>query len=207
MQVAVDGRNFPFDAASIRTVSELVELIKASIDPDTIIADIVLQGRDLSASDWQTPLAAHGGATLEVRTSTRKSFLEDRLSAASGLLDRIIAQFAEVTGSLKKGDVRSGNTGLNQAVEDLKAFVQWYSTLLQMLPGTGGAELKQFEGTVGGLLEVCEQMLQQQLYRSWWAVAESIEKRLIPELQQIKSSCLSIFDAQQKGATAAVNNR
>jgi hypothetical protein len=191
MQVTVDGKNFAFDSSTVRTVGELIELVKATIDPDLMVSSILLGEHDLSDSDWQVPLAVHGTAQLRVQTSSRQSFVEERLSLAGTLIDKIASQFESVSSLLKKGDVRSGNTALSGAVEDLRAFVTWYNTILQLLPTEQALVAQKFQTSVGGMLDVCEKMLQQQLYRAWWAVAETIETKLLPEIAQLKASCLA----------------
>ncbi|MEI7489443.1 MAG: hypothetical protein WCJ72_18910, partial [Chryseobacterium sp.] len=37
--------------------------------------------------------------------------------------------------------------------------------------------------------EVCQKICQQQLYQSWWALGETIEKELEPKLDQLETFC------------------
>lgn len=174
-------------------MGELVEVLKASIDPDSIITAMTLNGKELTENDWRMPLANQGSAVVEIATGSRQTYVSDRLASASLYLDEIVKGFAESRILLKSGDVQRGNTSLSKAVQDLKAFVDWYTTVLQILPSRPEAELQKFQEGVRDLTSVCEQLLQQQLYRAWWAIADTLEKKLEPQLGQVKSSCINIY--------------
>ena len=73
--VKVDGQVLPLELSGIRTMGELVELIKMNIDPDSVISARTIGGRDLVESDWRAPLSVHGGARLEIATATKQQFL------------------------------------------------------------------------------------------------------------------------------------
>jgi len=196
MNVTVNGKPFPYPADAVKTMADLVEAIKSQIDPDTIITALRLNGRILDDNDWRIPLSSQSGVTLAVDTGSRQGYIEERLSSASLYLDKIIREFAQARMLFKNGDVQPANTELAKAVQDMRAFVDWYQTILQMISTPPEAEVKKFEDTVIGLTDVCEQVLQQQLYRSWWAIAETLEKKLEPQLEQLKYACLGVFRIQ-----------
>jgi hypothetical protein len=37
--------------------------------------------------------------------------------------------------------------------------------------------------------ETCKKICQQQLYQSWWALGESLEKELEPKLDKLEDAC------------------
>ena len=39
------------------------------------------------------------------------------------------------------------------------------------------------------LSETCKGICQQQLYQSWWAIGETIEKELEPQLDRLEDAC------------------
>jgi len=196
MKVNLNGAPFSFPAEAVKTMGELVELIKSSIDPDTIIVDIRKNGEVLTDNDWRLPLAAQTSAVVEVQTGSKRAYVEERLSSASLYLDKIIRSFGQARMLFKSAEIQPANNELHKAVQDMKAFIDWYQTILQMIENPPETEVQKFESTVNDLISTCEQILQQQLYRSWWAIADSLEKKLEPQLEQIKFACLGVFRMQ-----------
>ena len=197
IQIFVNERPFSADLTVVKSLGELVELVKASIDPDTIITSLMLNGQPPSDTDWRVPLALHDGKKFEVTTGSRKEYLNDRLAAASLYLDQIMAKFKDTSRLFREGNVTEGNSSLRAAVTDLQAFVQWYGTLLQLGSTLAAEPVTRFKESVTVLTGVCEQLLQQQLYRAWWALAETIEQKLEPQLDQLKSRCLAVYSSVQ----------
>jgi hypothetical protein len=196
MKVSLNGTPFSYPAEAIKTMGELVELVKSNIDPDTIIIDLRKDGKILSDNDWRQNLSSQSDASLEIRTGSKKDYIEERLSSASLYLDKIIRSFAQARLLFKNAEIQPANTELSKAVSDMKAFIEWYQTILEMVENPPEQEVEVFEKTVTTLSETCEQILQQQLYRSWWAIAESLEKKLEPQLEQLKFACLGVFRTQ-----------
>ena len=69
--VKVDGQVLSLELAGIRTMGELVELIKMNIDPDAVICAMTIAGRELNEADWRAPLSVQGNSELEIATSTK----------------------------------------------------------------------------------------------------------------------------------------
>lgn len=190
ISVTVDGAPFQADLTTLKTMGELVEFIKVQIDPDSVIVSILLDTQDLSEAEWRATLASLGDKALSVTTGSKEQFVADRLDVASIYVDRIRAEFLKVQQAFKQGASADSHTKLANAVQDLKAFVDWYETIIQMLPESK-SELRQgYHDQVRRITDVCEQLLQQQLYRAWWALAETIERKLDPELERLKGCCL-----------------
>ena len=191
--VTVDGRPFSYQIDSTKSLGDLLELVKSSIDPDTIVTKILLDEKQLTDSDWRVPLAKQGGKSLEIITGTKQVYVDERLSSASMYLDKIIRSYGQARVLFKNGDIQPGNSALSAAVNDTKAFIEWYQTILQLIDNPPEAEVAKFEDAVNQLTDTCEQVLQQQLYRSWWQLADLLERKLEPQLEQIKYACLGVF--------------
>jgi hypothetical protein len=189
MNIQVDGSPLQMDLGGIKTMGDLLELVKTSIDPDTMIISIEFEGRPLADSDWTLPLSNQRGRTLEIKTGTKRSYLSERFSASAAIVEQIVNEFADAGDSYRSGMSPDGNVKLGRAVDDLGAFVNWYSSLLSMDQEALRKQSELFTAQVDGLQAICEQILQQQLYNSWWVLAETIQSRLNPKLEEIRSLC------------------
>jgi len=189
IQVQVDGSPMHADFGGVRTMGDLLELVKASIDPDYIITAVELEGKVLKDNEWSMPLSAQTDRQLQILTGSRQAFVKQRLETSVDILGQIVAEFTDAGNSYRKGFSPEGNTGLARAVDDLGAFVTWYDSLLTMGHGPIQQAQVEFRGQVNELQKVCEQIIQQQLYNSWWALAETISSRLAPQLEEIKVLC------------------
>lgn len=189
--VQVDGSPLPADLVSMKTMGDLVEFVKASIDPDTMITNMTFSGTPLSENDWNMPLSYHRGRTLEVSTGSRQAYLTDRLETAISIIDQIQTSFAQIADTYRNGDWPEGNKQMSSILRDLNAFVGWYVSILEMDPVGLQGPLEDFDFQVRELKDVCEELFQQQLYNSWWAVAETITNKLQPVLQSIGEICLA----------------
>ena len=187
--VKVDGSVWGHDLGGINSMPDLIEFIKANIDPEKIITTLLISGRDLSEVDWRVPLSVQGDSTLEVTTDSQRNYVTDRLMAAQEYAEYITNEFAVARESFQNGKTEDGNRGLSRAVNDLNAFLAWYGTVLQMLPEDWKSYIENFTVQVEGLSKICEQILQQQLYQSWWAVGETVQNELEPRLTNMKSAC------------------
>lgn len=196
MNVNVNGVPFNYPREAIKSMGELIELIKSTIDPETIITAITIDDRLMTDNDWRLPLAAHANSTLNIESGSKKAYIESRLSSASLYLDKIIRSFSQARMLFKNAEIQAANNELGKAVQDTRAFIDWYQTILQLITNPPEAEVQKFENAVNDLTDTCEQILQQQLYRSWWAIAESLEKKLEPQLEQMKFACLAVFRDQ-----------
>ena len=189
IQVQVDGNPLQADLGALNSMGDVLELVKTTIDPDSIITSIQFNGETLSDSDWTLPLSAHRGRMLQIKTGGKREYLAERIALAPEIVERITEEFAEAGGSYRSGFSPNGNSQLGTAVTDLSAFVNWFASLMAMDERLLGDANKQFSAEVGSLHKVCEQMLQQQLYNSWWAISETINSKLTPKLLEIRQLC------------------
>ena len=84
IQVHIDGSPLQADIGAMNTMGDLIELVKATIDPDTIITSVEFNGQALSDGDWSMPLSAQRGRTLEIRTGTKRAYVYERITLAPG---------------------------------------------------------------------------------------------------------------------------
>jgi L-rhamnose mutarotase len=54
---------------------------------------------------------------------------------------------------------------------------------------------------VQDISETCKKICQQQMYQSWWALGESLEKDLEPKLDKLEDTCRKV--AREVQVTAA----
>lgn len=189
ISVKVDNQDFITDIGELKTMGDLIELIKATIDPDCIITSLTLAGEPLKDSDWRVPLSVHGEGVLEVTTGDKNEYLSDRLATAENYLSQIIDEFARASELYRSGSVDEANTTLATAVDDLLAFVNWYLALLSVKPEQVASQIQEFDSQIREIKDVCEQLLQQQMFQSWVILGETLQSRLEPQLMKLKSFC------------------
>ncbi|MCB0334204.1 MAG: hypothetical protein KDD55_11930 [Bdellovibrionales bacterium] len=188
VSVRINGQDAPVRTEGVARIADLVELIKAVIDPDHMITSLLLDGRDLEETDWAANPEQYGTAIVEVETDTPASFVSQRFARSSDIVEACFFEFRASRKHFQVGESVEGNKKLGQAVNALQAFFEWYGSLLDLVPQE---EKKRYEinEEVTALSEVCKTICQQQLYQSWWALGESIENQLEPLLDKLESKC------------------
>ncbi len=194
----IDGKEFPSMSSGANSMSELIELIKATIDPDSIITSISLAGQELSDNDWRTPLSAHGNSVLEILTGSKEEYVSERVVMADQFVEKIKATFATAQQAFESGQSSEGSNSFKTAVEDLKAFIEWYATLFELAPSTLKVNTEELTQNVDNIRETCEQLLQQQMYQSWWAMSETLKTKLDPELESLRVFCLKLANKAEE---------
>lgn len=192
----INGSPFAGNITGLRTMEELVELVRASIDPELVLTQILINDQDLTDADWRVPLSVQGDAVIDVTTGTVRSYTEDRLLASMPVAQRILREFAESRASLQQGSTAIGNSQLSTAVTDLNAFIGWMASVLNQAPDVTQAQVEKYNALVGRLHEICKQLLQQQLYQSWWALASSLQNQLEPEIGHLVQFCAELIPSQ-----------
>ncbi|MCC6931772.1 MAG: hypothetical protein IT292_00750 [Deltaproteobacteria bacterium] len=193
--VMVNGSQLPLQLDGVRTMGELVEVIKMNIDPDSVISAMTIGGRDLVEADWRAPLSVHGTALLEIDTATRGEFLKERLIQAPTLIGKVIQSFINSRDSFRSGEQNGGYQQMGQAVKDFNAFIKWYDVILEYNPALKQSYHTQVVPLINELTRICEQLIQQQLYNSWWAIGETLEKQLEPTLKRLQEQLENIARA------------
>jgi len=186
--VKVNGEDSSIKPNGLPKIADIVELIKSSIDPDHMITGILLNGEELKEGEWSASTAEFGTAIIEVATGTPESFVSDRLSKASAIVRACFMQFRDARKSYQSGNMQDANQKLLEAVNMLQAFFQWFGTLVELIPENERHAYSITE-QVNEISTVCSQITQHQLYQSWWALGESIEKELEPKLDKLEDFC------------------
>ena len=187
--VRVDSHDLPADIGSLKTMGDLIELVKASIDPEVIITSLNIGGKPLSEQDWQMPLSVHRDTILEITTGDKGAYVTERLGQSEEHLTHIIAEFEQSSSHFRSSEADNGNRLFATAVDDLLAFLNWYVSLLALEGNAREAQLTQFQAQLGAIKDTCDQLVQQQMYHSWWALGETLQSKLLPLLLQMKEFC------------------
>jgi hypothetical protein len=188
INVKINGEESSVGGESSSKVTDLVELIKSIIDPDHMITSILINGRDLAEDEWYSTVNQLGTSIIEVETGTPEEFVADRLSKSSDVVRACYVEFRDARKGFQEGDMNIGNQRLVTAVNTLKAFFEWYKTLVTLVPEEK-REFFNMEKQVSEISDVCKRICQQQLYQSWWALGESLEKELEPKLDALEDFC------------------
>lgn len=192
VQVSVNGMPMPADLAGLRTMGDIIELVKANVDPEQIVTGVFVDGDPICEADWRSPLVTLGNRNVDIKTGTKEFFANERLQVAGGIVDSIMEGFGKAQQAFLTGNNRDGNLSFAQAIEDLSAFLNWYLTVLSVDQAQAVAQRTAFGLIIKDIQTTCEQMMQQQLYQSWWALGESIRMRLEPQLQRVKLFCTNL---------------
>jgi len=188
VSVRINGSEAPIRADGLPTIGDVIELIKGSIDPNHMITSILVDGRDLDDADWSTSPVQYGTSILEVETGTPKEFVHQRLGQAADVVRHCYIQFRDARKLFQAGQMVDGNRLLVNATKTLQAFFGWYGTLLELVP-VDDRPAYQLGERIPKISEVCKTICQHQLYQSWWALGESLEKELEPQLDKLEDFC------------------
>lgn len=183
--VRVNGEQTTVASQAATKIADLIELIKATIDPDQMIVKVLLDGRDLEEKDWTTNPNQLETAILEIETDSIERYVSSRLIDAPLIIGKCYTEFRSARKGFQSGDMAGGNRQMIEAVNALKAFFEWYGTLLQLVPEERQRKLD-ITTHVEDIAETCKKICQQQLYQSWWALGETIEKELEPKLDRFE---------------------
>jgi hypothetical protein len=147
-----------------------------------------MDGREVTDDEWFRNLSQLGSATVEINTGRPDEYVSNRISEASKVVRSCFLEFRDARKGFQDGDMQIGNRRLKVAVDTLRAFFEWYGTLLQLIP-EDRRDRVDISPQVRDISETCKKICQQQLYQSWWALGESIEKDLEPKLDKLEDAC------------------
>lgn len=192
ISVQINGEVAPIQAGNCGQMTEVVELIKSVIDPDHMITSILLNGEQFNETDWSRSMNSLDTALIEVETGTPQEFVFERLARSELIVQSCLLEFRGARGKFQQGNSVEGNKQLVEGVQALQAFFQWYGTLLELVPTESRP---QFDLTteVNEISETCKSICQQQLYQSWWALGESLEQKLEPQLEGLVERCKNFY--------------
>lgn len=188
VSVRINGSESGIVGNDLSRLTELVELIKASIDPEHMITSIQVNGRELSDAEWSSTVSQFGTAIIEVETDTPDRFVDDRMACAADVVRTCFFEFRDARKCFQAGDMVEGNQRLLKAVNTTRAFFDWYSSISQLMTEAKRAQYD-ISVQVKEITEICKRLCQQQLYQSWWALGETLEKELEPKLDKLEDFC------------------
>jgi len=192
VSVQINGETAPIQANNCGQMAEVVELIKSVIDPEHMITSILLNGEQFEDSDWSRSMNTLDTALIEVETGNQHEFVFDRLVRSDQIVQSCLLEFRGARGKFQSGQSVEGNKQLVEAVQALQAFFQWYGTLVELLPEENRIAFDLTE-EVNEISETCKSICQQQLYQSWWALGESLEQKLEPQLETLVERCKGFY--------------
>jgi len=201
LRVLINGDDAQLDTDSVPRFSDLIELIKASIDPDHMITSILLDGREVTDEEWFKTLNQLDSQELTIQTGRPEEYVTARIGEASKVVRSCYLEFRDARKGFQDGDMQIGNRRLKVAVDTLRAFFEWYGTLLQLVP-EGRRDCLDISPQVRDISETCKKICQQQLYQSWWALGESLEKDLEPKLDKLEDACRKAARQMQEPTVA-----
>jgi hypothetical protein len=188
VSVEINGQPANFKTDGFGSIAEIVEMIKASIDPSHMITELVLNGNELQDSDWGARTNQYPTIALQARTGTPAEFVRERFSLAWEVVNNLYVQFRDARKCFQAGQITAGNRQLVGAVSTSKAFFEWYASILGLVKPE---DRKPYDigDQVLAISETCKDLCQQQLYQSWWALSESIANKLEPQLDKLEDAC------------------
>ncbi len=187
IQVIVDNNSLSTEFTNDRTMGELVEYIKSTIDPSSIIVSLTKDDIPLSDNDWKSNLSALTNSKLEIKTGAKSEFIKIRLEAVGNLVGNLIDRIQETSVLFQNGSIVEANKIFSSCLEDLNALISWLHSIISMDSEFYVTELKIFSGQVKDFRYVAGQLQQQQLFQSWWALGETLTTKLIPLLEAMKT--------------------
>jgi len=183
LTVNLNGKELVFDKSHIKDVSELVNLVQMGVSAhEGIVCDISLKGGDLSSNDWTRPLAELGDGTLDISTTTKAAFVENRLKLADSYIEVVAAKFNMVTPTYKEQGAARAAACLSTASKDMSYFCDWFSTIVQVDAGRFGNAGETIKAGLRNLMNVTEGLLDKQLSNEWDDLCKTIDETLIPQL-------------------------
>jgi hypothetical protein len=188
LRVAINGRCVEMNLNNVPRFTDLLELVKAQIDPEHMITAITIDGRELNDEEWGYTMQQLQGDTLAIETGHPEVYVAEKMQDASRVVRSCFFEFRDARKGFQDGDTVSGNKRLKVAVDTLKAFFDWYGTLVQLVSGPKREKLD-ISPQVLEISETCKKICQQQQYQSWWALGESLEKDLEPKLDKLEDAC------------------
>src|SRR4051812_26968358 len=95
-QIRINGEESGVKGTPGLRVVDLVELIKTNIDPDHMITNILLNGRELEEKEWYLTLQQFGDtAIFEVDTGSPAEYVTSRLGQAADVVRACYIDFRD----------------------------------------------------------------------------------------------------------------
>lgn len=197
VSVRINGNQSTITGESLPRLIDLVEVIKDHIDPGHMITALEVNGRPLADEEWELSPRHFGEATVEISTGTPGSYIADRIPMAPEIIDTCFLMFRETRKAFTEGNSEGGNELLQAAVNNFQAFVRWYRTMLELMPGDQRLRCS-IDDEVRVMTPTLERICTQQLTQSWRATGDTIFRELEPQLDTLHSRLRSIISNEQR---------
>ena len=183
LTVNLNGKELVFEKSHVKNISELVNLIQLGVAPhEGIISDISAKGKDLTSSEWSQPLSDFGDATIEISTTTKTVFIQNRLKLAKSYIDVVTAKFNIVPPTYREQDASRAAACLSTATKDLTYFCDWFYTIVQVDSERFGSSQGKIKTYLDNLSAISEGLVNKQMANKWDDVCKSIDGELVPQL-------------------------
>lgn len=185
-QVILDNAEVNFEFSRLRTVGELIEYIKTSIDPDAIILSLTKDDEPLNDSDWMMPLQAFNESRFDITTGSKNDFIKQRLEMVDDLIEELYLNFSEIIKLFKHGAEQEAHEPFSATLNDLNAFVGWLHSIYSVDEETFQLEASQYEKVIEDLKIACVDIQSYQIQQSWWNLGDVLDLKVLSILEQIK---------------------
>jgi len=187
LQVMVDNNELSFEASRLGTVGELIDYIKANIDPDAIILSLTKDESPLSDNDWLMPLASFKESKFEIVTGSKVDFIRNRLEMVDSLVMEICENISNISNSFKRGLENQAHESFASSLNDLNAFVTWLHSIYLIDEEMFSSNIKEFEKIIEDLKGTCLDIQTCQMQQSWWNLGDILDVKVIATLNKINS--------------------
>jgi hypothetical protein len=183
----VDNNELSFEASRLGTVGELIDYIKANIDPDAIILSLTKDESPLSDNDWLMPLASFKESKFEIVTGSKVDFIRNRLEMVDSLVMEICENISNISNSFKRGLENQAHESFASSLNDLNAFVTWLHSIYLIDEEMFSSNIKEFEKIIEDLKGTCLDIQTCQMQQSWWNLGDILDVKVIATLNKINS--------------------
>ena len=187
IHIKLNDNEFNVPMQGVSTLGELVEYVKSSIDPDTIIVSLTKDDQPLSEIDWRNPISLQSEMTLNFMTGSKTDFIKDRLDLGVELIKSFEEKIDICSQAFKQLRVHTANKEFSVFIDDLNAFVTWLHSIYSMDEGKYERELIAYNEIVIKLEKVCVTLQDKQMSSSWWALGDTLLNQMLPLIHEMKS--------------------
>lgn len=185
MKIRINEKDVEIDGQHLPRLLDMIELVRSYIDPDHMITEIVIDGKPIKEEQWGAAPASFINSIIEFTTDLPRNYVCERLAEAPEIAQALYFKFRDSRKTFSIGDSCSGNEKLAIAARTLHDFLHWYHTIVQLVEGDD-RERFSIEGFIKDLTSISEILSKHQLYQSWWAIGETIQRQLEPKLEELE---------------------
>ncbi|HYC22277.1 MAG TPA: hypothetical protein VEI94_06215 [Candidatus Bathyarchaeia archaeon] len=188
MRVFINDREVGSFPPSDATIGEIIEVLRAHVDPSEVVTAIELDGRVFNAGD-ETQYARRPSREVErfaIATRTPRALAAEihgevrvALTIVAGKVERVIALF-------RQGDDRGANRLLAELMEELRLALLLDRQVASIDASLGGLPCDEVGAIATALLDA-------QQHRAWGELGSLLEARLLPALRGWSAGTASSF--------------